>query len=178
MNREEYFKRSLTEGLPKRCPIINQCERHRMTLLLYHGWEPSEKFKNFFPELLNPVVPIQGCSPAKTESADSASWCYVCPEVSLFERDFAPLSFPELAVMDAHWDKYSDPQFSVNSAGHYSECSEYGFSIHNGIKPPEHGVYAVSIGRQLKIFLINHWQFIINTLVAIAAVIASILGFA
>lgn len=128
--KEEYYKLSSKQGLPKRCPIFRKCSRAILT-----RYEMGFKLggsKITFDEFLQ--AEGQSWEPEKMiKEVKSISWRYdhdvlksvenVCPEVTLFEPDYLPFNFKQSAFGNGSY--YKDTRRFEAEPKHYSECTEY-----------------------------------------------------
>lgn len=134
-SKEDYYKISAKEGLPKRCPILGKCIKAVWTryalgfkvmghdisfeeFLSVEGqyWEPEKMIKEI--EQLECSVP--------NKPGDIAFWfaSNICPEVTLFEEKYLPCGLqPPSACGNVDYD-FESKQSAVTPK-HFSECAEF-----------------------------------------------------
>jgi hypothetical protein len=130
MTEAEYYEKSLTEGLPKRCPILNYCARRACTLVMFGG-KDSESVGDLVSDGTLPrdynkkEVPIVGELPGMMGKPGSHFVRFegMCPEVNLFDRYHAF----DFAKGRACSEGSSDTETGRTTMGfrHFSECGEY-----------------------------------------------------
>ncbi len=52
MNKTEYFVESLAQGLPKRCPILDYCQRRMWTIYFNNNYPNKNMFEALTSEKL------------------------------------------------------------------------------------------------------------------------------
>ena len=149
LSEREYFEIGKTEKLPKRCPILDNCERRMWTLFML-GRDREEYPSNSEEECLKylenekriegldpkKLLKMIGESPVLVESEKSAGFSYMCPEVLLFEKHRFMYNVPRIAASSGRFDSLN-PEESGYYCQHYSECAEfskYYFEIKHGKK--------------------------------------------
>jgi len=136
MNEKEYYQRSSKEKLPKRCPILNYCERRAFTIYCYSDYEKFARTNNIVLALQKEgVIPmdfeqkainIQGESPMWHKSDVLIYYHDMCPEVNLFDYENSLPFAKGLASTDGEWDDFRKNIKFVNQKNkHFSECTEF-----------------------------------------------------
>lgn len=128
--KEEYYKISSKNELPKRCPILRKC--CRAVLTRYKIGHDSGGSDMTFDEFLQ----SQGQSwdmDKMIKEIEMPSWKYahdvltsvenVCPEVTLFEPEYMPNKFIQSAYGSGSY--YKESHSFEAEAMHYSECAEF-----------------------------------------------------
>jgi hypothetical protein len=136
--KDEYYKISAKESLPKRCPILGKCCRavwtryvlgfgvttHKISwdeFLKSEGqrWEPERMIKE--------VEQLEWGSSSILFFAKNT-----CPEVTLFEPEYLPRPLRPSAFGEVH--HYEESKRSDITARHYCECAEFSeYIFHQGI---------------------------------------------
>lgn len=145
--KEQYYKISKENKLPKRCPLIGYCERYAnsifylselnlygtkglefIDILLEEGLVPDDYSKNEIKQIGAPFNFYKTKETSKMENS--------CPEVSLFLNQWIFGFIPKKPIVDGFWDDLwkenqfgYDGKFQVQRIGHFSECSEFAKSI-------------------------------------------------
>lgn len=135
--KEEYYKISSKNGLPKRCPILRKCCRAVLTRYnIGHDYGGSDMT---FDEFLHSQG--QSWDLAKMiKEIEIPSWKYahdvltsvenVCPEVTLFEPEYMPNKFIQSAYGSGSY--YKESRRFEAEPKHFSECAEFSeYSFHN-----------------------------------------------
>jgi hypothetical protein len=128
MDKKKYYEESERLNLPKRCPLISECQRRLLTLKMVNfGMESIDIFEaskqgNYSAiEDQFRMLPYRGQGPEGLFPR-SASIQNACPEVSLFE------SGPK-EVKGRALESYSISEETRSVTNdvekHYSECSEF-----------------------------------------------------
>jgi hypothetical protein len=166
MKKQEYFDKSNEEKLPKRCPILGECERFAQTILylteLYkygRGSTDEEKLKNagYIDEnYIQNKISQKGIPFSLTPSKNRCGIYEACPEVTLFCNNELFGFIPEKAIISGSWDNEwrnnefdEDGKFNIHEVRHYSECAEFAHFIFEkqpnkrkkAIIPPSNYVY-------------------------------------
>ena len=127
---EEYFAISLKEGLPKRCPILRNCQKAVWTryILGFCITGTNESFEDFISssgQYWKPEKMIQQIEQMEWTPGPGTSFYAnkVCPEITLFEEEFLPFC---LVPSACGYVSYND-EFKKREAiaKHYSECAEF-----------------------------------------------------
>ena len=142
MNRDQYFAKSQKKDLPPRCPLLGYCERWAQTIFFYQFFDSNiYKYKSLdmIEKLTSEGVITEdfnaNCIKTLTEhpeflrTENRVSFRNMCPEINLFDENFA-LSFSKgIASISGEYDSFrekSDQQeFKIYSERHYSECNEF-----------------------------------------------------
>ena len=136
MNKNEYFKTSRKEKVPKRCPLVGVCERHAATVFLfkYHElgkpFNPADVIQRLVREgeirtdFVGQKIPLCGQPPSFIRDDDFVDFANVCPEVTLFDTNPVRVAFkvPE-AIASINWSKKQGVEKSESR--HYTECLEF-----------------------------------------------------
>lgn len=135
--KEEYYRISDKQKLPKRCPIFGNCcrafeTRYKMGIKLGGSDMSFEEFIDSHNQKRDTSAMIR--------AIEQVSWDYThdvltsvqnaCPEVTLFEPEYLPFHFRQSAFGNASWCK--DARRFEAEAKHYSECAEFSeYAFHN-----------------------------------------------
>ena len=135
--KEEYYKISDEQKLPKRCPVLGKyCRavetRYQMGMKLGGSHISFEEFIDSYNQNWDKTNMIK--------AIEQVSWTYAhdvltsvenaCPEVTLFEPEYLPFHFRQSAFGNASW--YKDTRRFTAEAKHYSECPEFSeYTFHN-----------------------------------------------
>jgi hypothetical protein len=166
-SKEDYFRISAVAGLPKRCPILERCERRAHTIALFNEMDPNNAAKSV--GLRSPIIESVGEPAKKVGGTNNAGWSGLCPEVSLFESGYALTIFAGKPVTSGEWDTYMNPTSRILETGHYTECAEYSaFLNRHTVGSPA----AIDYVQQLLTGFKSHR--LIAALIVIAAVIIGI----
>ena len=136
MNESKYFSKSKSIQTPKRCPILNYCSRRAYTLFFFSGLNEYHKNKSIIGPLLNEglipedfdahAIPLQGESPTFSRTNTMVYYHNMCPEVNLFDSEYALPFAKGLASTDGEYDSLRVSEKFINQKNkHYSECAEY-----------------------------------------------------
>ena len=97
MNKQEYFKLSLEQNLPNRCPILGYCDRHSWTLYFFSKYDEVDYDRDFIKTLQkegaissdyeSKRVKLRAEEPAILRGPKYGHFTNMCPEVNLFDRD-------------------------------------------------------------------------------------------
>lgn len=128
-SKEEYYKISSKEGLPKRCPILGKCCRAVWTrYVLGFGvtkydttWEEfiESQGQHWDPEtMIKEVEQLEWGSSLILFFAKNT-----CPEITLFEPEYLPHVLIPSAFGEVH--HYDESKRTEIIAKHYSECAEF-----------------------------------------------------
>lgn len=151
MNKQEYFKLSLEQNLPNRCPILGYCDRHSWTLYFFSKYDEVDYDRNFIKTLQNEGaisadyeskrVKLRAEEPAILRGPKYGHFSNMCPEVNLFDKDNSFGKFRGIACTDGTWDFETNPNNKVEilETKHYSECLEFSKQqyLNNTIKTEE-----------------------------------------
>ena len=151
MNKQEYFKLSLEQNLPNRCPILGYCDRHSWTLYFFSKYDEVDYDRDFIKTLQkegaissdyeSKRVKLRAEEPAILRGPKYGHFTNMCPEVNLFDRDNSFGKFKGIACTDGTWDFETNPNNKVEilETKHYSECLEFSKQqyINNTIKTEE-----------------------------------------
>lgn len=196
-SKRDYFALSTEQGLPKRCPILQRCERRTFTIRVSR-YNDGEHY--VLPD--EPQSPVVKMVEEATLAGGRNNFYvnHMCPEVALFDPSN---SFPFMSgfpMTSAEYDKYWSPQYRLLDTGHFSECSEYIGTINDshGLQelppmPPVAGIQPISgfnganVGRDLIVHLGGHptslekasiWGRWLSNGSAIATIMALVVGLA
>lgn len=134
-SKEDYYKISAKEGLPKRCPILGKCIKAVWTryvlgfkvvgdditfdaFLSFEGqyWEPEKMIKQ--------IDQMEWSEPNKSGDIVFFFASNICPEVTLFEEKYLPRGlYHPSACGDVSY--YYESKRSEVISKHYSECAEF-----------------------------------------------------
>ena len=133
MKAEDYFQLSRKRKVPMRCPILNRCARRAFTLHQYGHHRPGASEVSFSKELIREgVLPsdfdatcihLCGETPSFSRDSDNVEYCNLCPEVNLFDLNFALPFASGTASASGEWDKVQGLHSTVER--HFTECPEY-----------------------------------------------------
>ena len=131
MDKKEYFKISKTDSLPKRCPILDKCERRIQTICLISYNDTSysnaisimEKEGDISDNYLSEKIKVRGEWPKYT---DARHYNEMCPEVTLFDS-YHQNQFGGTAVssVTTYFDADDKKEKYDIDYKHYSECPEF-----------------------------------------------------
>jgi len=133
-SKEEYYKISSKEGLPKRCPILGKCckavwTRYVLGFRLVGEKSSLEDFVSFEGQYWEPdkmiqtVEQMEWSQPGKYGNYILIFASNICPEVTLFEEKYLPQYLTPSACGDISY--YSESKRSEVEPKHYSECAEF-----------------------------------------------------
>lgn len=137
MNKQEYFKISLEQNLPNRCPILGYCDRHSWTLYFFSKYDEVDYDGNFIRTLQragaissdyeSKRVKLRAEEPTILRGQKYGHFSNMCPEVSLFDKDNSFSDFKGIACTDGSWDYETSSKNKVNiiETKHFSECLEF-----------------------------------------------------
>ena len=138
MDKTEYYKVSIENKVPKRCPILNFCERRAWTIYLYsyakNGNNPGNVYDflvgegDLTPEFKSKAVKLQGEAPMVMQNDTFFSFNKTCPEVMLFDDSHRPIGFDKVACVKGDWDKfYEKDKHRHTEFQHFTDCAEYSY---------------------------------------------------
>lgn len=133
-SKEDYYKISAKEGLPKRCPILKNCCKAVWTryILGYDVVGAKLSFEDFLSsegqywepdKMIKEVEQMRWIEPDKYGGSVFFYATNICPEVTLFEERYLPPGILSSACGDVHY--YYESKQSVVTPKHYSECAEF-----------------------------------------------------
>ena len=135
MDKKQYFKLSLEQGLPNRCPIIEYCERHAWTIYFFSDFSSIDYHNNYIQALHEEnILPkdfekkrisLKSEPPTWSKGNTGGSFYNMCPEVNLFDPDNRLGFVKKLACTDGIWDVDFRDEFKILETKHYSECLEF-----------------------------------------------------
>jgi|SRR5690606_1527221 len=137
MNKQEYLKQSREIGLPSRCPILEYCRRHALTIYFYSDYSDIDYNNNLYETLRKEnAIPsdyeekeinIVSEPPTWSKGKTNGMFTGMCPEVNLFDTENGLPMARGLACTDGVWDiELKKPeQFKNLESKHYSECLEF-----------------------------------------------------
>ena len=131
MNKSEYFEESFAQGLPKRCPNLDYCQRRMWTIYFYNNYPNKNMFEALTNERLLPSdyenneITMIGEPPEISRGNISGRFSNMCPEVNLFDRQNTFSTFSGTATTDAEWDAEIKDGTKILEEKHFSECGEY-----------------------------------------------------
>lgn len=137
MNKQEYFKISLEQNLPNRCPMLGYCDRHSWTLYFFSKYDEVDYDRNFIKTLQkegaissdyeSKRIKLRAEEPSILRGPKYGHFSNMCPEVSLFDKDNSFASFRGIACTDGSWDYETSSKNKVNiiETKHFSECLEF-----------------------------------------------------
>jgi hypothetical protein len=162
--KSDYFELSAGLGLPARCPLLERCVRRAETIALANRWPLQEAPSRV--SLKAPFVPVVGEGPYEIGGGNNFSTGGLCPEVNLFETTVALIGLSGQPTTRGQYDKYMEPQFEITDTGHYSQCAEYAACQHASQAPVN----------ARPSWLLNNYQWLLGTIVAIAGTVAAFLA--
>lgn len=137
MNKEQYLKQSREIGLPSRCPILEYCSRHALTVYFYSDYKDINYENNYVKALHreNAIpadfeenqIKLVSEPPSWSKGKTNGMFTDMCPEVNLFDTNNGLPMARGLACTDGVWDiELKKPeQFKSLESKHYSECLEF-----------------------------------------------------
>lgn len=137
MNKQEYFKISLEQNLPNRCPILGYCDRHSWTLYFFSKYDEVDYDRDFIKTLQkegaissdyeNKKIKLRAEEPSILRGPKYGHFSNMCPEVNLFDKDNSFGKFRGIACTDGTWDFETNPNNKVEilETKHFSECLEF-----------------------------------------------------
>lgn len=137
MNKQEYFKLSLEQNLPNRCPILGYCDRHSWTLYFFSKYDEVDYDRDFIKTLQkegaissdyeNKRIKLRAEEPSILRGPKYGHFSNMCPEVNLFDKDNSFSKFRGIACTDGTWDFETNPNNKVEilETKHFSECLEF-----------------------------------------------------
>lgn len=143
MNKQEYFKLSLDQNLPNRCPILGYCDRHSWTLYFFSKYDELDYDRDFIKTLQkegvisqdyeDKRVKLRAEEPSILRGPKYGHFSNMCPEVNLFDKDNSFGKFTGIACTDGTWDFETNPINKVNilETKHFSECLEFSKQQYN-----------------------------------------------
>lgn len=150
LTEKEYFEIGKSEKMPKRCPILDICERRMWTLFIMcaKGSEEEKYPLNTEEELLkflnnekginsfndDSAIRIIGEEPVFMGDKNGGGFGNMCPEVFLFEKHNYMPKIPRIATSSGWFHGYYEKNFHCQ---HYTECAEfskYYFELKHGKK--------------------------------------------
>ncbi|MBA0885143.1 hypothetical protein [Flavobacterium undicola] len=151
MNKQEYFKLSLEQNLPNRCPILGYCDRHSWTLYFFSKYDEVDYDRDFIKTLQkegaitsdyeNKRIKLRAEEPSILRGPKYGHFSNMCPEVNLFDNDNSFSKFRGIACTDGTWDFETNPnnKFEILETKHFSECLEFSKQqyLNNAIKTEE-----------------------------------------
>jgi 5-methylcytosine-specific restriction endonuclease McrA len=141
LSENEYYEISDKEKLPKRCPILDKCERRAWTLAftmnsckdLIDLRSESREIK-IITQLINEgkisedyeqeKVTVKGEQPETIEGKSSFGFANLCPEVILFENHRFRYEIPRISAISGRYttEKYDKSGYYCS---HFCECPEF-----------------------------------------------------
>ncbi len=142
MNQEQYISKSKKNDLPPRCPLIGICDRWAQTIFFYHYFDSnSYRYKKFDyierliddgiinEDFIKIKIEVRAEHPEFLRTEDRVSFRFMCPEVNLFDIEFALPFAKETASISGEYDKYrikyKQNGFNKIAERHYSGCLEF-----------------------------------------------------
>lgn len=131
MKKEEYFHQSQTEGLPKRCPILDYCVRRMFTMYFYGNYkesDPEVALKGYLPkDFKEKAIGYFGEAPVWRSPNDRIHGYFqgMCPEVNLFDHEHQLPDMAGTASCGGTWDNEDNRNHQRLEFKHYSECAEF-----------------------------------------------------
>ena len=131
MKKDEYFRLSNVEGLPKRCPILDFCVRRAITMYFYGDYQEPDilhALKGYLPNNFNDKsISCIGESPVwnAPESRKHGYFNGMCSEVNLFDHEHQLGGMEGTASCGGTWDYESEPRKLHLNFKHFSECAEF-----------------------------------------------------
>lgn len=133
-SKEDYYKISAKEGLPKRCPILKKCCKAVRTryILGYDVVGAKLSFKDFLSsegqywepdKMIKEVEQPRWVEPDKYGGSVFFYAENICPEVPLFEERYLPRGIVASACGEVSY--YYESKRSEVIPKHYSECAEF-----------------------------------------------------
>ena len=146
MSIKEYYQKGQNFGLPNRCPILEYCERHALSVYFLSNFKEIDHENNYVKALQKEgevpkdfnekKINLKGEPPVISKGKGHGMFENMCPEVNLFDGqnsfDFA-YGKPYSGMV---WDKEKSDFVKIHSAEekHYTEClefSSYSFEVRN-----------------------------------------------
>jgi len=142
MNKEQYQNKSKKMDLPPRCPLMGNCERWAQTIFFYKYFD-SYLYKNksidFVERLIEgdiigidfneTCIKVVAEHPEFLRANEQVSYRNMCPEVNLFDDEYALPFAKGTASISGEFDEYrikfGKPGLNNYSEKHYSECLEF-----------------------------------------------------
>ena len=137
MNKPEYFKISLDQKLPNRCPLLGYCDRHAWTLYFFSQYDSVDYDRDFIKTLQregalasdyeSKRIKLRAEEPSILRGPKYGDFYNMCPEVNLFDKDNSIGNFGGIACTDGSWDyeKSSNNKVNIREVKHFSECLEF-----------------------------------------------------
>lgn len=137
MNKQEYFKISLDQNLPNRCPILGYCDRHSWTLYFFSKYDEVDHDRDFIKALQREdAIPsdyekkrikLRSEKPSILRGPKYGDFSSMCPEVNLFDKDNSFSKFRGIACTDGSWNYETrlDNKVKILETKHFSECLEF-----------------------------------------------------
>lgn len=133
-SKEDYYKISAKEGLPKRCPILKKCCKAVWTryILGYDIVGAKLSFEDFLSaegqywepdKMIKEVEQMRWIEPDKYGGSVFFYAENICPEVTLFEERYLPRGIVASACGEVRY--YHESKRSEVTPKHYSECAEF-----------------------------------------------------
>ncbi|HQP04893.1 MAG: HNH endonuclease [Bacteroidales bacterium] len=142
MDKDQYTAKSKKKDLPPRCPLIGFCDRWAQTIFFYQYYD-SKSYMNKSIDYIQRLskdgiiqddfddnkIEVIGEQPEFLRDNDRVSYRNMCPEINLFDDQFALNFAKNTASISGEYDKYREyhnkPGFNNYSERHYSECLEF-----------------------------------------------------
>ncbi|QQR86713.1 MAG: HNH endonuclease [Flavobacteriales bacterium] len=172
MKKEDYFKQSRAEGLPKRCPILEYCARRMFTMYFYGDYRQDDvvqALKGYLPkDFAEKAIGYFGEAPVWQAARDRKSGYFhgMCPEVNLFDHEHQLGGMEGTASCGGSWNYENGKREQRLEHKHFSECSEFskhaydtlptrlGRSAESPLKPKR-----VSISKKLRFEILQRDKF-------------------
>lgn len=163
-SKSEYFEISKSLSLPARCPLLGRCERRAHTIALANDWPIEEAAQRVGLQV--PVIQSIGESAHRIGGNNNFVFGGQCPEVNQFESTVALIGFSGKPTTEGIYDVYfPDEKYQILETGHYSQCAEY--ASQSSPQP------AAAPKRS---WIVQHYQWIIATAIALVGTVAAILA--
>lgn len=137
MKKEVYFNKSKELGLPSRCPILQYCSRHALTIYFYSNFSELNYEDNYVKALKKEdaiasdfeenQITLVSEPPTWSKGRTNGMFTDMCPEVNLFDKINGLSMALGISCTDGVWDVElsKDKQFKSLKTKHYSECLEF-----------------------------------------------------
>jgi len=151
ITEDEYYEISRKDKLPKRCPILNICERRLWTLYFFNDYFDEEyKRKHRIEEVIKPEdrelkivellknkslisqtyekdkIEVRGKPNGISKGKIGVGFSGMCPEIALFEEHQYQHDIPRISAIGGRFSHNSEDGEGYY-CGHFSECPEFAY---------------------------------------------------